>query len=67
MPRKPLTAQQLRALLESATLTQDGAARELDISERNMRRYAAGDLPIPRKVEYALRWLIQIKGAPASG
>ena len=63
--RKSLTAQQLRDLLESAELTQDGAARELQISERNMRRYVAGDLPIPRKVEYALRWLIQSKGAAA--
>lgn len=32
-------------------------AKELGISERNMRRYIAGELPIPRVVELAIRCL----------
>jgi hypothetical protein len=53
-----VTGGQLQKLLDLAGLSQRGAAKELDISERNMRRYIAGDLPIPRVIEYALRWLI---------
>jgi hypothetical protein len=40
-------------------MTQSGAARELDIDPRSMRRYIANDAPIPRTVEYALRWIAQ--------
>ncbi len=50
-------ADQLRAQLEKSGLSQRGAARELDIDERTMRRYVAGELPVPRVVDYALRWL----------
>lgn len=54
----------LRTLLESHGLSQRGAARELDISERTMRRYIAGELPVPRVVALALAWLVQTKGTP---
>lgn len=57
-----MTGGQLQRLLDLAGLSQRGAAKELDISERNMRRYIAGDLPIPRVIEYALRWLIHERG-----
>lgn len=57
-----MTAAQLQKLLDQSGLSQRGAAKELDISERNMRRYIAGDLPVPRVVEYALRWLISQRG-----
>lgn len=56
-----MTGGQLQRLLDLAGLSQRGAAKELDISERNMRRYIAGDLPVPRVIEYALRWLISQK------
>ena len=57
-----MTGGQLQKLLDQSGLSQRGAAKELDISERNMRRYIAGDLPVPRVVEYALRWLISQRG-----
>lgn len=47
----------MRALRE-AGLSQRGTAKALEINERTMRRYVAGDQPIPRVVEYAVRWLI---------
>jgi len=34
-------------LLEKAGLSQRGAARALEINERTMRRYCAGDSPVP--------------------
>lgn len=52
-----MTANELRSLLEAAGLSQRGAARQLDIDERTMRRYCAGELPVPRAVEYALMHL----------
>lgn len=54
-----MTALQLKKLLARANLSQVGAARALDISDRNMRRYIAGELPVPRVVEYALLYLIE--------
>ncbi|MDP2322589.1 MAG: helix-turn-helix domain-containing protein [Gammaproteobacteria bacterium] len=50
-----MTPTQLRAALTKAGLSQRGAARLLGIDERTMRRYCAGDLPVPRVVELALR------------
>jgi predicted DNA-binding protein (UPF0251 family) len=38
-----MTANQLRKLLDSNGLSQRGAARKLEIDERTMRRYVAGD------------------------
>lgn len=54
-----MTGGQLQRLLDSAGLSQRGAARDLQISERQMRRYVAGDAEVPKVIEYALRWLIQ--------
>jgi hypothetical protein len=51
-----MTTTQLRKLLDSVGMTQRGAARALDINERTMRRYCAGE-PIPKVVEYALMWI----------
>jgi hypothetical protein len=52
-----LTAIQLKRVLAKAALSQRGAAKLLEINERTMRRYIAGDMPIPRVVEYALLWI----------
>jgi hypothetical protein len=57
-----MTAKQLQRLLDSAELSQRGTARELELNERTMRRYASGDQAIPRVVEYAVRYLIDMKG-----
>ncbi len=56
-----MTPTQLRKRLEECGLSQRGAARALDLSERTMRHYCAGDTPIPLVVDYALRWLAQIE------
>jgi DNA transposition AAA+ family ATPase len=52
-----MTPKQLQKFLDDAGLSQRGAAREIGIGERTMRRYIAGDLPVPRTVEFALRWV----------
>jgi hypothetical protein len=57
-----MTHKQLQRLLDSAELSQRGTARELELNERTMRRYVSGDQPIPRVVEFAVRYLIQTKG-----
>jgi hypothetical protein len=59
-----MTPTQLQKLLDSADMTQMGAARELDISPRQMRRYIAGEHEIPRVVIFALRWIIANKADP---
>lgn len=53
-----MTATQLKKLLDLAGLSQRGAAKELDINERTMRKYVAGEAVVPRTVEYALRWIV---------
>jgi len=52
-----MNAKQLQRFLDDGGLSQRGAARELAISERTMRRYVAGELPVPRSIELALRYL----------
>lgn len=49
-----MTGPDIRDLLAAAGLGQRGAARALGIDERTIRRYVAGDLPVPRIVEVAL-------------
>jgi plasmid maintenance system antidote protein VapI len=51
----------LRALLERLELSQRAAAMQLDIDERSMRRYCAGDREIPRLVFLALERLVDMK------
>lgn len=52
-----LTALQLQRLLDRAGISQRGAAKALEINERTMRKYVAGDAPIPKTVEYAIQWV----------
>jgi len=59
-----MTAAQLQRLLDNAGKSQRGMAKELGISERNMRRYVSGELPIPRVVELAVRCLLQHSNQP---
>jgi plasmid maintenance system antidote protein VapI len=53
-----MTGGQLQKLLDSAGLSQRGAAKAIEINERTMRKYVAGEAAIPRTVEYALRWVV---------
>ena len=57
-----MTSKQLKHLLEMVGQTQVGMARILGISDRNMRRYVAGELPVPRVVEIAVRCLADHSG-----
>jgi plasmid maintenance system antidote protein VapI len=52
-----MTALQLQRLLDRAGLSQRGAAKALEINERTMRKYIAGDAKIPKTVELALLYL----------
>ena len=52
-----MTAAQLQRLLDKMGETQVGMAKRLGISDRNMRRYVAGELPVPRVVELAVQCL----------
>lgn len=56
-----MTGGQLQKLLDSAGLSQRGAAKEIGLGERQMRRYIAGDAEVPKYIEYALRWLIHTR------
>jgi transcriptional regulator with XRE-family HTH domain len=59
-----MTPAELRRILERHGLTQVGAAEALGITDRQMRRYVAGDRPVPVMLDYALRWMTQ-KGTAA--
>jgi plasmid maintenance system antidote protein VapI len=52
-----VTAMQIQRLLDRSGISQRGAAKALEINERTMRKYCAGDAPIPRTVEYAIQWV----------
>jgi hypothetical protein len=54
-----MTPKQLRTTLARIGLSQRGAARLLNIDERTMRKYIAGDLVIPEMLVWALRGLAQ--------
>jgi hypothetical protein len=62
--RSLMSAAQLQALLDRAQRSQRGTAKDLGLSERQMRRYAAGTAPIPKVVEFALLyylgWAVEI-------
>lgn len=47
-------------LLKRAHLGQSEAAEVLEISDRDMRRYACGEKPVPRVVILALERLVDL-------
>jgi plasmid maintenance system antidote protein VapI len=53
-----MTALQLQRLLDRIGLSQRGAAKALEINERTMRKYCAGDSPVPKPVELAILYLV---------
>ncbi len=52
-----MTALQLQRLLDRAGLSQRGAAKALEINERTIRKYVAGESKVPKTVELALLYL----------
>jgi DNA-binding transcriptional regulator YiaG len=58
-----MTAAQLRAILDRLGLSQVGAARFLDVDDRTVRRWIAGDIAVPRPVEMLLRLLDECPAA----
>lgn len=52
-----MTPDALRAHLDRLGLTQVGAARLLEVDARTVRRWATGDVPIPKAVEMLLERL----------
>lgn len=52
-----MTPEQLIATLARLGLSQSGAARVLEVDPRTVRRWVAGDGPIPKTVEMALLWI----------
>jgi ribosome-binding protein aMBF1 (putative translation factor) len=50
-------ADKLRDQLARLGISQRGLARELDLDERTVRRYCAGELPVPRVVWLSLEAL----------
>jgi hypothetical protein len=54
-----MTPKQLRTELARIGLSQRAAARLLNIDERTMRKYIAGDLVIPEMLVWARRGLAQ--------
>jgi hypothetical protein len=53
-----MTPTELQRLLTNNKLSQVDVAKELDMSDRNIRRYISGELTVPKTVEYALRWIV---------
>jgi hypothetical protein len=51
----------INELLKCAHLGQSEAARVLEISDRDMRRYACGEKPVPRVVILALERLVDLE------
>lgn len=56
-----MTAAQLQKLLDRAGMSQRGTAKELGISERQMRRYCSGEAKVPRVVELAVLYVSESK------
>jgi hypothetical protein len=52
-----VTARQLKKMLRALGVSQRATARVLEISERQMRRYCAGDAKIPQAIEFAMLWI----------
>ena len=57
----PTPAAKLRALIARAGLSQRGAARELEVAERTMRYWCAGEQPVPKMALLALERLIDVQ------
>jgi transcriptional regulator with XRE-family HTH domain len=52
-----MTGGQLQRLLDKSGKSQRGMAKEIGISERQMRRYCSGEAKVPRVVELAVLYI----------
>lgn len=56
-----MTAAQLQKILDRAGLSQRGTAKQLGISERQMRRYCSGEASIPKLVETTIKAIMLLR------
>lgn len=54
-----MTPTEYREAIESLGLSQVGAARLFGVDPRTSRRWALGELPVPRAVELALKLMLK--------
>jgi hypothetical protein len=55
-----MNKQDLSTAIAALGTTQTGLAKMLELGDRTVRRYVAGDAPIPRVVELAVIYLLQM-------
>jgi transcriptional regulator with XRE-family HTH domain len=55
-----MTAAALKLAIAELGMTQTELAGRLDIADRTMRRYAAGDAEIPVAVDLAINYLLSL-------
>lgn len=61
-----MTYDEYRTALDRVGLTQVGAARLFGINERTSRRWANGELPVPRIIAIVLWLMLKFKVKPGS-
>jgi transcriptional regulator with XRE-family HTH domain len=54
-----IKAKDLKALLQNECISQTELARMLGIADRTVRRYIAGDLPMPRMFQLAVIYILE--------
>lgn len=59
-----MTPAELRNAIDRLGLSQVGLGRFLGVDPRTVRRWAAGDLPVPRAVDMLLRLMIAYRIPP---
>ena len=59
-------AKRFENMLFDLELTHEKFAAFFDLNDRQARRYAAGDAPIPRAIEMVLSYLVRTKTTPES-
>lgn len=59
-----MTPEAFRGDLVALGLSQIGAAKFLDVDARTVRRWATGDIPIPRSVELLFGLMGRFRVAP---
>jgi plasmid maintenance system antidote protein VapI len=54
-----MTGKQLQRMIDKTGRSQSGLAREIGITDRQMRRYIAGDRPVPTFIALAVTHVCQ--------
>lgn len=57
-----VTGQELRKMLERVGMSQRRLARELDMGDREVRRWCGEEVPLRKVHEYAIRYLLETLG-----